>query len=240
MYPAALRSARWNALDGWYTDHGHFFVSNGPFYLESIDTVAKTITVKAFRDYVYKANRWDSLVTPKIPEITTEIPSPIVVVPGLTVTIPITSTLEGVPYSDVDIKFILMDSEGNVALEKTPTWDEATHAFKVVLTEEELGLLPLGTYTAYVVAIPKEAAVPKVISKSVIIVPVMVYVEARMSAMNATLSSQIAELESTVSDLEAQLAAARASARTAMYAGVGVGVIGIAIAAVAIALAKKS
>ena len=235
-----VATARWNALDSWYTDHGHFFVSNGPFYLESIDATAKTITVKAFRNYVYKADRWDDLVTPKIPEITAEIPSTIIAVPGLTVTIPITSTLKGAPYSDVDVKFILIDSEGNVALEKTPTWDEATHAFKVVLTEEELSLLPLGTYTAYVVAIPKEAAVPEVISKSITIVPLSVYVEDKISAMNATLSSQIAELESTVSDLEAQLAAARASARNAMYAGVGVGVIGIVIAAVAIALAKKS
>jgi len=232
-----LRSARWNALDSWYTDHGHFFVSNGPFYLESIDATAKTITVKAFRNYVYKADRWDDLVTPKIPEITAEIPSTIIAVPGLTVTIPITSTLKGAPYSDVDVKFILMDSEGNVVLEKTPTWDETTHEFRVifVLTGEELG-----AYTAYVVAIPKEAAVPEVISKSITIVPLSVYVEDKISAMNATLSSQIAELESTVSDLEAQLAAARASARNAMYAGVGVGVIGIVIAAVAIALAKKS
>lgn len=245
-----MATARWSALEKWYSGPitvsgheykdglGHFFVSNGPFYLESIDTVAKTITVKAFRDYVYKADRWDDLVTPKIPEMSIETPAQ--VVPGLPATINVTSTFEGEPYSKVDVDVLIVNPEGQTVIEKTATWNANASKFVATLSEEETGALTPGVYTVYVIAIPHEAAVPKVTTKSLTVIPVMVYIESQIDALEASLEHDIAELQSTVSDLETQLAAARAAARNAMYAGVGVGVIGIAIAAVAIALAKKS
>jgi len=234
---ASKASARWAALDAWYTDHGHFFVSNGPFYLENIDPVAKTITVKAFRNYVYKADRWDGLAVP-IPKIGLEVPAR--VVPGLPATINVTSTFKGEPYSLVDVRISIVNPEGETVIEKTATWDESVSKFVVTLSEEETGTLLPGIYKVYAIATPHGTAVLKVETKGLVVIPVMVYIESQIDALEASLEHDIAELQSTVSDLETQLAAARAAARNAMYAGVGVGVIGIAIAAVAIALAKKS
>jgi len=234
-----MATARWDAVQTWYSDHGHFMISGGPFYLDRIDATAKKIYVKAFREYVYTPDHWDWLVTPRVPEISANIPPSVVCVPGLTITIPITSTLRGVPYKDVEMKFLLVSPEGEVVIEKTPTWDEKIHAFKVTLNEEELITLPLGTYTAYIVAVPAEAAIPKVISGSMLIIPLEVYVESEITAINATLSSQIAELQDTITDLEAELAAARAATRSAMYVGVAVGVVGIAIAAAALVIAFR-
>ena len=244
-----MATARWSALEKWYSGPitvsgheykdglGHFFVSNGPFYLESIDTVAKTITVKAFRDYVYKADRWDGLAVP-IPKISLEAPAQ--VVPGLPATINVTSTFKGEPYNLVDVRISIVNPEGETVIEKTATWDESVSKFVVTLSEEETGTLLPGIYKVYAIATPHGTAVLKVETKGLVVIPVMVYIESQIDALEASLEHDIAELQSTVSDLETQLAAARASARTAMYAGVGVGVIGIAIAAVAIALAKKS
>ena len=59
-----MASSRWNALNSWYSEHGHFMVSNGPFYLESINPSSKMIEVAAFRQYPYRADYLDELLGP--------------------------------------------------------------------------------------------------------------------------------------------------------------------------------
>ena len=234
---ASKAAARWTALGAWFEDKGHFFVSNGPCYLESIDPVAKTITLKAFREYVYTADHWDHLVTPKVPEIGVETPPQ--VVPGLPATVNVTSTFAGEAYELVDITFLLVNPEGETVLSKKPTWDATAAKFIVSLTEEETGMLTPGVYTIYVIAIPQEAAIPKVTTKSLTVIPVMVYIESQIDALEASLSADIADLQDTITGLQTELAAARAAARSSMYTGVAVGVVGIAIAAAALAMAFR-
>jgi peptide/nickel transport system substrate-binding protein len=56
--------ARYGNLANWYSVHNHFWVSSGPFYLESADYAADRAVLKAFRDYTYKADRWAWLSQP--------------------------------------------------------------------------------------------------------------------------------------------------------------------------------
>ena len=171
----SMATARWTALENWYNDKGHFYVSNGPYYLDSVDTVALTVTIKAFRDgYPFKADHWDWLVTPKVPDITVTPPEE--VVPGVEATVTVTSTLEGEPYNETDITFILLDAEGNTILRKT---GELTGPgeFTITLTKEETGSLVPGIYTIQVIGIGKEAALAKVITAPLTVVPEIVYIE---------------------------------------------------------------
>ncbi len=46
--PADLK-ARLEALLKFYKTYGHFYVSNGPYILEKVDTIAKVVILKAFR-----------------------------------------------------------------------------------------------------------------------------------------------------------------------------------------------
>ncbi|MEM2922718.1 MAG: hypothetical protein QXF26_10445, partial [Candidatus Bathyarchaeia archaeon] len=41
--------ARYNALKKWYAEHNHFWVSNGPYYLDTADATAHTAVLKPFR-----------------------------------------------------------------------------------------------------------------------------------------------------------------------------------------------
>ncbi len=42
--------ARLEALERFYKKYGHFYVSNGPYMLEKVDTMAKVVILKAFRN----------------------------------------------------------------------------------------------------------------------------------------------------------------------------------------------
>jgi peptide/nickel transport system substrate-binding protein len=55
---------RWANLRNWYADQGHFWVGSGPFYLEAVDPVVKTIHLKRFDDYPDSADKWLFLLEP--------------------------------------------------------------------------------------------------------------------------------------------------------------------------------
>ena len=234
-------SARWSALDSWYATYGHFLVSNGPFYIETVDTVTPMLRVKAFRDgYPFKADHWDWLITPKIPEISVAMPDMIEI--GKEVEVEITSTVFGRPYSDVDISFLMVDAEGNVVLEKTPTWDETTERFRLTISADETSALPLGVYTVYVVALGHEAALARVVVKSVSVVAGIVYMKSLVDELDAKLSAEIEELRSAMDELKTAIEEAKASSAAASTygtAGIAVGVIGIILGGIASFLARK-
>lgn len=55
-------AARYANLAAWYADKGHMWVASGPYYLESLTTVPKSITLRAFENYPYPADRYIDLV----------------------------------------------------------------------------------------------------------------------------------------------------------------------------------
>ncbi|MEM3906611.1 MAG: ABC transporter substrate-binding protein [Nitrososphaerota archaeon] len=58
-------STRYQNLVEWYGSHGHFWVASGPFYLYSLSFQDDTATLKAFREYTYRADRWLWLSQPE-------------------------------------------------------------------------------------------------------------------------------------------------------------------------------
>ncbi len=56
--------ARYDAAIRWGQDHGHMWISNGPFYLVSFDSAAQTAVLKAFRDPTYPFRAGDNFFPP--------------------------------------------------------------------------------------------------------------------------------------------------------------------------------
>jgi|GEM_PF-372263 len=54
----AEAAERWANLQDWYADKGHFWVGDGPLYLESANTVTRLVHLKRFEDYPDPADRW--------------------------------------------------------------------------------------------------------------------------------------------------------------------------------------
>jgi len=62
---AAEAQARYANLKKWYEEKGHFWVADGPFYLEKAYTTEKIIVLKRFEDHPDPAGRFDFLLQPK-------------------------------------------------------------------------------------------------------------------------------------------------------------------------------
>jgi Predicted solute binding protein len=59
--------ARYDAAIQWGEDHGHMWISNGPFYLDSFDAAAQTAVLRAFRDEAYPFKPGDNFFPPITP-----------------------------------------------------------------------------------------------------------------------------------------------------------------------------
>ncbi len=49
---------RWNNLEDWYEDKGHFWVGSGPLYLEEAYAVEEVVELKRFEDYPDPSDQW--------------------------------------------------------------------------------------------------------------------------------------------------------------------------------------
>lgn len=56
--------ARYNNLNTWFNDKGHFWVASGPYYLEAADTLASIIELGRFASYPDDGDMWFDLMTP--------------------------------------------------------------------------------------------------------------------------------------------------------------------------------
>ncbi|RFA94531.1 ABC transporter substrate-binding protein [Pyrobaculum aerophilum] len=161
-------SARWAALESWYEAMKHFYVSNGPFYLERVDTAANQAVLAAFRDYAFDTSReYAPLYKPRVPVI--EITDIITSAPaGVPISATLSATLEGSPYNNVEMKFILFDAAGNVVYsgEGTRIGDGR---FKVEVPADVTSMLKPGVYTLNIIAVGADAAVPILFSRSVVV-----------------------------------------------------------------------
>ncbi len=229
--------ARWEALAKWYEKYGHFLVSNGPFIAYKADPAAKMAVLKAFREYPLKADYWDWLLKPRVPEIkVAKMPD---IVPGMEAKIELTSTFEGKPYDKVRIKVSFVGPAGAAVITKDAK-RVGPGKFEVLLTPEDTGRLTPGVYTVEVIAVGEEAALPKIVSTSAKVIPEIMYFETRVKELETKLGGDIEDirgsisrLEDTISDLSASISGLSAQISTVM----SLSIVAIVLAIIAIALA---
>ncbi|MEM2795235.1 MAG: ABC transporter substrate-binding protein, partial [Thermofilaceae archaeon] len=201
--------ARYQTLKSWYEAHKHFWVGDGPFYLDSVDYTAHTAVHKAFRNYPDKADRWAWLAEPPIPEVKVEVPEN--VVPGLEATITFRVSYKGQPYPVNKIEFIkymVLDSEGNV-IAKGDATAKADGVWSVTLGSLETGKLAPGTYRVLTFALSKDVAMPATTEASFITIPQLAYLmtvlgrsEAKINSLEQSVTSRLESIENRVESLE--------------------------------------
>ena len=114
---------RWANLQDWYAERGHFWVSNGPFYLHSVTEDPPEVILKRFDNYPDSSDRWLFLLSPVLTVTSTEGGS--VVSAGVSDTLTITSTGGGSVISSAEGAFTF-DAGTVVALVAEP---EEGHQF---------------------------------------------------------------------------------------------------------------
>jgi len=160
--------ARWRAISYWFDKYGHFYVSDGPFYIAKVDTVARQVIMKAFREYPFRADRWAYLIKPRVPSIVVSGPSEATL--GSRVVFNVTSTFEGRPYTRVGVKYLLLSPKGVVIL-RGDAKAVGMGVFTIEFSPEETSKLTPGAYTLMVIGVGEEAATPIIKTTSIVFVP---------------------------------------------------------------------
>jgi peptide/nickel transport system substrate-binding protein len=229
---------RYANLRSWYQEMGHFWVGDGPFYLDTVDFVGHTASISAFRDYSFKADKFAFLAAPPIPE--SSITTPENVVPGLEATFSLSLTADGQPYANDRIefvKYIFMNSLGQlVAKGEATAGDEGQ--WSIELTDEETAAMIAGTYTLSTIALSKDVAIPGELETPFVVIPELSYFQTLLAQTEAELNSAVTQLESTLSNQITQLQGAVSASTTTMYAAIGLAVIALIIALYAVVVKK--
>ena len=156
----AEADARWTALASWSSTYGHYWPSNGPFYLDLVDETNRQVVMKAFRTgYPFDADYWKSVATPRTP--TVQIGTVPVVVRGSAATIPVTTSLLGQPYDRVALTYLIVNTTaGQVLLTGQPVATGNPGEWEVQLSGAQTSSLSVGTYVLEVVGVGEEASTP--------------------------------------------------------------------------------
>jgi peptide/nickel transport system substrate-binding protein len=152
--------ARWANYQEWARSYGHYWVGNGPYYLESVFPVEGIVTFQRFADFIDPADKWSGYVVPRIAEV--EMAGPGQVAIGSEASFDVHVTFEGQPYPLKDIaavKYLLFDAAGELALsgEGTAVRDGL---YQVVLGEEQTSGLVAGGNRLEVIVAPLVVSIP--------------------------------------------------------------------------------
>lgn len=145
----------------FYEENDHFFIGCGPYYAANVESVAGTITLKAYEGYKEDMNRWSFLSEPKL--ATVEVDGPSSVSGEATFEVYIDDPA-GEPYPIKDmaaVKYLLFDSKGEVA-EVMDVTSETDGIYTITLTDETIAKLGKGSCKMEVVVSPAVVAAPSI------------------------------------------------------------------------------
>lgn len=207
-------AAKYTALQTWYNDKGHFWVGNGPFYVDSVDTTAPSLTLKAFRDHPDTADKWAGFVEPKTPKLSLTGPSTII--QTLATEFDISITFKDQPYATKDldfVKYLIIDPVGRVRSVGAAT-PETEGQWKITLSAADTSVLPAGSNKIEVIASSKLMSIPSLASASFVAVTFETYLSGELGKLRAELQTTITSLENLTSQLEGQVTDLEASLST--------------------------
>jgi peptide/nickel transport system substrate-binding protein len=229
--------ARYQALKNWYNERGHFWVGDGPFYLERADFLAHTATLKANRNYPDRADRWAWLAEPPIPEVKLEAPES--VVPGLPANVTVLVSYKGQPYpaARIDfVKYLVLDAAGNV-LGKGEAKAVRDGVFVIQLPPEVTGKMVPGPYRVLTFTLSKDVAMPATAETTFPAISQAAYLTALLGRTEARIASLEQSVSARLSDIEGRIAALSSSLNTAM--AVGAAALVLALIALALPFVRK-
>jgi peptide/nickel transport system substrate-binding protein len=108
---------RYAALRQWYTKHKHFWVGNGPYVVESVHPLEKTLVMRRFDEFRTPEPRWLGFTEPRVATVAVAGPARVTI--GAPAEFRITVAFKETPYpvKDIDfVKFLVFDSRGEVVL----------------------------------------------------------------------------------------------------------------------------
>jgi len=148
-------ATRYANLQAWYKAHNHFWVGTGPYYLDTVSPVEKSLVLKSYSGYADLSDRWSTKFgTPMV--ATVDLTAPDSVTIGQSATFDIAVTFNGQPYPQNEIKnvkYLLYDATGAVVATDVATFVSDGH-YQVVLPADATAKLAAGTNKLEVAVVP--------------------------------------------------------------------------------------
>jgi peptide/nickel transport system substrate-binding protein len=234
--------ARYNALKSWYESKGHFWVGDGPFYLESVDPTAHVIVLRAYKDYPDPADKWLIFSEPKLPEVSIEGPASII--SGLGAMFNVKISFKGQPYkiSETDsVKYLMLDAGGRIVATGTaePVEDGL---WSLGLEAAETSVLPSGPAKLLVAVSSKLVSIPVTKEASFTVLSLEEHISGKLGEVEARVRTEVEPLKGTISALRSEIEALKnqiSTLNTLMMVSVVIAIIAIAIAAIALVRRKR-
>ncbi len=239
----AEATARWAALDTWYTARGHFWPSNGPFYLETVDIANRQTVMKAFREYLWPPEYWDDLTVVATPTVSFA-PTPLVVFAGTAANFDYTVTVGGDPTDDLALNiYMLRNVDTGAFITKDVPTRLATGSYRVELTASQTSELLFGTFEVISVVTHNKAAVPAITPVSFLVrSPTADWFEAVLDARAKLIEDELDELSTNLGTAQGDVSSLTdaMAGLTALLTAVAVlAVVAIAVAVVGVILVLR-
>src|SRR3990172_1330697 len=202
---------RWAALGAFKALRGHYWPSNGPFYLAVVDTVNRQSTFRADRTgYPVPQNYWDALTIVGIPSVNFA-PTPPVVFAGTPAIFDFSVSVGPAPTDAFDSTWFLRDaSTGEFISEGAPS-RLGTGSYRVEIPSTQTETLLLGNFEIITVVTGHAAAVPTVRRSPFLILPSTAWFEALLDARATLLEGDITDLSGDIGTVQSDLTALSAS-----------------------------
>jgi peptide/nickel transport system substrate-binding protein len=233
---------RYNNLKNWYNAKRHFLVGIGPFYVDRVDTTARIVVLKAFREFPDDADKWLMFSKPAVPEVgLASIPA---ITPGSPAEIPVSLTFAGEPYKMEDIqyvKYIVKSPVSTLIGEAEPVRDgewriKLTSGDTSKLTSDEI---PVATVSVSVIAVSKLVGMPASAKGTSVAIGITGYVASELAKIRADYETKISSLQSTINELKTSVYSLNNTVNTVMMLAVLAIIIAIAALALPFIIKKK-
>ncbi|RMD67408.1 ABC transporter substrate-binding protein, partial [Candidatus Parcubacteria bacterium] len=165
-------AARWQNLSKWYEEKGHFWVGTGPFYLDKVFPLEKTVVLKRYDAYPDPSDKWLGFGEPKLATVSVEGPARVSASAGeATFDVYVTFKDEPYPADEISgVKFLLFDSNGEVVASGDAELVEDGH-YTVTLGADVLSGLGVGANRLEVAVTSIRVSIPALESVEFLSVP---------------------------------------------------------------------
>ncbi len=163
--------ARYDSLKKWYSDHGHFWLGTGPYYLDKAFLTEKTLTLKHFDEYPDLADRWSQFGEPKFADVQVEGDTQVKI--NSEASFDVMITFKGQPYPQSEIKmvkYLLYNAKNEVVTIGEAEAVEDGH-FRITLPADLTAKLEAGSNKIEVAVVPLPVAYPTFASIEFVTIP---------------------------------------------------------------------
>ncbi|MEM4965342.1 MAG: ABC transporter substrate-binding protein [Sulfolobales archaeon] len=201
-------SLRLQALSSWIDAHGHAWISQGPFYLDSFDPTNQVAVIKAFRDPTYPFKKGDWYFGIPIPTQILNVATPTLVI-GQPFTVNV--TVAGVP--PLVVKYVVTEVQTGTIITVGMATNITPNIFVFQLpTDITVRLKPYYLYQIQILAFSENVAIPDATTISLEAIPASAqqFNEAMQRALQELANSTAEQISSVANSTAQQINAIRA------------------------------